>query len=79
MNFSSLNVAQLRVKLRTLGGVGRVDLEPSQPDLAGPAQRHLGDCLVEQKSDFVLLSKGQSRLLVMAVAVVVTGRSQRPL
>lgn len=43
MNFSSLSVVQLQVKLGTLGGWGRVDLESSQPDFAAPAHKHLGN------------------------------------
>lgn len=75
MNFSSLNVVQLRVKLRTLGDLGRVDLELSQPEFPASAQKHLGNRLGEQKSDVTLLSEGQSQLYFMALAVVVIGTS----
>jgi hypothetical protein len=58
-NFSSLRSVQLQVKLRTLGGLHRVSLYPSQPDVTALAHKHSGNVLVEQWSDFLCCQMGK--------------------
>lgn len=41
-------------KVKDIRSLGRVDLEPSQPDFAALARKHSGRCLMEQKSNFTL-------------------------